>query len=91
MSLDETERYRPDWNPKEAFELSGAAAITRREKGKLIRYWKPFVLYASRPYEVALRTLAADIIAVAEIVESWSSESIIGTGQRVLIRQTPRT
>jgi hypothetical protein len=45
------------------------------------------VLYASRPYDVAVHALAADLIVVAVAIESWSEETILGTGKRVPIRR----
>jgi hypothetical protein len=91
MALDERGQYRTEWSRDAPFELGGAAGITRQEGAELIRYWKPYVLYSSRPYDVALRTLEADVIVVAEIIEGWSEAAIVGTGKRVPIRQTSRT
>jgi hypothetical protein len=73
------------------FELSGAAAVTREENGEIVRYWKPYLLYVSRPYDVAVRTLATDVIAVAEIIEGWSEETIVVTGKRASLPQKSRT
>ena len=67
------------------FELGGAAAIDRQEGVEVIRYWKPHILYASRPYDVALCTLATDLIELAAVIESWSEETVIGTGKRAAI------
>jgi hypothetical protein len=90
MTLDEGGDYRTEWSREAPFELGAAAAITRQEGPDLIRYWKRYVLYASRPYDVALRVLATDVIAVAEVIESWTEQTIVGTGERVAIRQTSR-
>jgi hypothetical protein len=90
MTLDERGKYRTEWSRDAPFELGGSASITRVEGAELIRYWRPYVFYASRPYDAALRTLEADVIAVAEHLESWSEETILGTGKRVPIGR-PRT
>ena len=90
MSLDERGKYRTEWNRETPFQLGGVASITRQEGAELIRYRKPYVLYASRPYDVAVRTLGADVTAVADVIESWSEETIIGAGERASIRQKAR-
>jgi hypothetical protein len=91
MCLDERGRYRTEWSRLAPFELGGAAAIIREENTELIQYWKPYVLYDARPYEVALRSLAADVIVVAEAIEAWTEETIVGTGKRVQVRRRQNT
>jgi hypothetical protein len=91
MRLDEAGKYRTEWSQEAPFELGGAAAIDRQEGMEVIRYWKPHVLYVSRPYDDALRTLATDLIELAEVIESWSEETVIGTGKRATIRTTSST
>jgi hypothetical protein len=88
MTLDERGQYRTEWKRQTPFELSGIASITRQEGAELIRYRKPHVLYAARPYDLALQTLEADLTSVAQVIESWSDETIIGTGERGTIRRT---
>jgi hypothetical protein len=91
MALDERGQYRTEWSREAPFDLGGSASITRYEGEELVRYWMPYTLYGARPYDAALRTLEADVLAVAEIIEGWSEDVILGTGKRVPIRQTPRT
>jgi hypothetical protein len=91
MSLDEQGRYRTEWTRDTPFELSGVAAITREENGELVRYRRRYVLYAARPYDVAVRTLGADVIEVADVVEGWSREAVILTGERASIPQRSST
>lgn len=87
MCLDEQGRYRTEWSRQVPFELGGAAAIDREERQECVRYWRTHVLYASRPFEVAVRTLEADVVAIAEVLESWSEEAILSTGERVATRR----
>lgn len=87
MCLDEHGRYRTEWSRDVPFELGGAAAIDREEGEECVRYWRTHVLYASRAYEVAVRTLDADVVAIAEILDSWSEEAILSTGERVATRR----
>jgi hypothetical protein len=91
MCLDEVGKYRKEWSRTAPFELNGAAAIDRLEGEELIRYWRPEVLYSSRPYDVAVRTLESDLLALAKILEGWSEEKVVATGQRVHVRQSGRT
>jgi hypothetical protein len=91
MALDDAGRYRTEWSREAPFELGGAAAIDRDEDNELIRYWKTFVLYRSRPYSVALNTLESDVRAVAAAIEKWTEDTIVQTGARVAIRRKQET
>ena len=90
MSLDADGKYRTACSRDVPFELGGSTTVTRREEDGLVRYWKSYVLYADRPYDVALQTLGAVLVAVAEVIVTWSEEAILSTGKRVPIRQGPR-
>jgi hypothetical protein len=89
MALDPVGQYRTEWRGDTPFELGGTAAVTRQEGDDLVRYSRSHVLYTSRPYNIALQTLEADLMTVAEVIGSWSEETIVSTGRRMSIRQRP--
>jgi hypothetical protein len=90
MSLDEKGHYRTEWTRDAPFELGGSAAVDLQEGVERYRYWKAYSAYGKRPYDLALQSLAADIEAVADILEAWTEDIVIRTGSRSRLPRTPR-
>lgn len=91
MSLDERGKYQTQWRHDVPFELGGSASIRRNEGSHLVSYWKKYLAYDDRPYNVALQTLEEDVANVANVLENWDEATILDSGERVVARRAPRT